>query len=234
MSHKRSYLRLIIVALVAFLIGCQGQQVGSTAKGGLTGGAIGAGLGAIIGHETGSTGAGIAIGSAIGALSGALVGRQVEQVDQQIANREQRIADQDRLIEENRRLLQELRAGGADVRTTDRGVVINLPDVLFEFDSARLTSEAVRTAQDIAKALKNISNRTISVEGHTDSIGTMAYNQRLSEHRARSVADELVFSGVSRSRVRVRGFGESQPIASNESESGRSRNRRVEVIVENR
>ena len=76
--------------------------------------------------------------------------------------------------------------------------------------------------------------RKILVEGHTDSVGTVNYNLRLSENRARSVADQLVNSGVPRRSVSTRGFGEGDPIASNRAESGRKRNRRVEVIIENR
>jgi OOP family OmpA-OmpF porin len=74
----------------------------------------------------------------------------------------------------------------------------------------------------------------VAIEGHTDSIGTVEYNQRLSEDRAHSVAAQLVREGISRGRMSTRGFGEAKPIASNKTEAGRTRNRRVEVIIENR
>jgi outer membrane protein OmpA-like peptidoglycan-associated protein len=108
-----------------------------------------------------------------------------------------------------------------------------LPDVLFEFDSARLTRGARGTVGEIADVLRAHPERLISVEGHTDSSGTVEYNSRLSEQRARSVASELSMDGVSRRNIRVRGFGESQPVSSNRTEAGRSRNRRVEVVIEN-
>ena len=227
--------RLGVLVAVAFGISaCEGNSLSTTGKGAVGGTLLGAGLGAIVGHEVGSTGAGIAIGSAIGALGGGAVGSAVEKNEQQLDQTDRRIEEQDRLIEENRRLIEDLRRQGADVRSTDRGVVINLPDVLFEFDKARLTPDAKRTAQQIADVLKGVTDRTISVEGHTDSVGTISYNQRLSEDRAHEVAGELVYQGVPRARVHSRGYGETNPIASNDTESGRQRNRRVEVIVENR
>lgn len=220
--------------LVAFLcIGCQGQGLGATETGALGGGALGAGLGAIIGNQVGSTGAGIAIGGAMGALTGGLIGNQIDATDKSITERDQRISAQERELQENRRLIEELKASGLDVRTTDRGVVVNLPDVLFQFGSARLTEHARNSVSEIARVIKSHEGRKVSVEGHTDSVGTVQYNLTLSEDRARSVADGLANSGVNRRKLSVRGFGESRPITSNNTESGRSRNRRVEVIIEN-
>ena len=222
---------IFIAALVFF--GCEGQQLGAREKGALGGGAIGAGLGAIVGSATGNTGAGIAIGSAFGAISGGLIGNEVDNQNAQLSEREKVLADQDLQLEKNRKLIEELKSRGTDARLTSRGVVVNLPDVLFEFNKADLTAEARRTAQQIAEVISKGSDRHISVEGHTDSIGTMEYNQRLSESRARSVAAELTADGVSRGRVSVRGFGETKSIASNSTASGRQRNRRVEVVIEN-
>ena len=105
--------------------------------------------------------------------------------------------------------------------------------MLFRFDSSELTPDARRTSGEIAHVISKVPGRTIAVEGHTDSLGTSEYNQRLSEARAHSVARALVANGVSRNALAVTGKGEGDPIASNNSESGRQRNRRVEVIVEN-
>jgi outer membrane protein OmpA-like peptidoglycan-associated protein len=215
-------------------LGCEGQRFGAREAGALTGAALGAGLGAIVGNQAGNTGAGIAIGSGFGALAGGLVGNEVDNQNAALDDRESRLNDQERELAENRRLIDELRARGADVRPSDRGVVVNLPDVLFDFNSARLTREAARTARDIADVASTASGRTIAVEGHTDSIGTIEYNKRLSLNRARSVADALSREGVSRGRMVVRGLGESEPITTNATDSGRARNRRVEVIIENR
>lgn len=226
-------MRITILLCTLLLVACENTQLGARETGAIGGAALGAGLGAIIGNQTGSTGAGIAIGSAVGALSGALVGNEFDKADQNLSEREQRLAAQDRELAENRKLIDELRSRGADVRSTKRGVVVNLPDVLFEFDSARLTSGANHTVREIAEVINGAPGRHISIEGHTDSVGTIAYNQRLSEHRARSVADALTHEGVQSRRISSRGFGESDPIASNKTDYGRARNRRVEVIIEN-
>lgn len=225
---------LCFLLSVIMLIGCENAQFGAREKGALGGAALGAGLGAIVGNQVGDPGAGIAIGSAFGALSGGLLGHQIDDTNRALDETERRLAERERELEENRRLLDELRRRGSDVRATDRGVVVNLPDVLFEFDSARLTSDARRTTRQIAEVLRAVPDRRVAVEGHTDSVGTISYNQRLSEARARAVADELISAGVSRRAVSVRGFGESDPIASNRTEAGRQRNRRVEVVIENR
>lgn len=226
--------RVLLLCSAVVLAACEGQEFGAREKGALGGAAMGAGLGAIIGNQTGSTGAGIAIGSAVGALSGALIGNEIDNADAAARETDERLAAQDRMLAENQRLIDELRSRGADVRNTERGVVINLPDVLFEFDSAKVTADARRVTRDVANAIRNSPGRHIAVEGHTDSIGTIEYNQKLSEARARSVASELVTNGVARSRITARGFGESRPIASNKTASGRQRNRRVEVVIENR
>lgn len=224
---------LLLLCVCVAISACQGRQFKSREKGALAGTAAGAGLGAIIGHETGKTGAGVAIGAAAGALAGALIGNESDRADERIAGTNERLNRNDQLIRENQKLIRELRSRGADVRSTERGVVVNLPDVLFEFDKAALTYDARLTVAEIADVLKGVQSRKISIEGHTDSVGTIAYNQRLSESRARTVAGELTRQGVSRRRISTRGFGESDPIASNRTEHGRGRNRRVEVIIEN-
>lgn len=223
----------ICVASSITLFGCS-QQFGATETGALAGTALGAGLGAIVGHETGHTGGGIAIGSAAGALAGALLGSQTDKQQSAIDQRNARLEQQERQLAENRRLIDQLRSRGADARSTGRGVVVNLPDVLFDFDRARLTADAVQVTNGIADVLKDVKGRYIAVEGHTDSVGTAQYNQRLSEQRAWAVADELVARGLPKRNIAVRGFGESVPVASNATSTGRQNNRRVEVIVENR
>lgn len=215
------------------LLGCQDGSLGATEIGALGGAAAGAGLGAIVGHQTGNAGAGVAIGSAAGALGGALLGGQVDRQDRAISERQRRIEEQDRLIAENARLLEELRSRGIDVRDSDRGVVVNLPDVLFEFGRSELTPSARDTVSEIAAILKRAPSRRLSVEGHTDSIGTIDYNYRLSDARARGVSQELESNGIPARKITNRAFGETTPIASNKTEQGRRRNRRVEIIIEN-
>lgn len=234
MRRRSRAILLFAACLLAGLSACENTQFRAREKGALAGGALGAGLGAIVGNQVGSPGAGIAIGSAIGALSGGLVGEGIDQQDDAIADTDRRIAERDRELRENQRLLNELRAQGLEVRDTERGLVVNLPDVLFEFDSAHLTAAARHKVALISKRINEAGKRRIFVEGHTDSIGSFAYNQRLSDDRARSVAAELVADGVSRSQITTRGYGERQPIASNNTDSGRSRNRRVEVVISKR
>jgi outer membrane protein OmpA-like peptidoglycan-associated protein len=223
---------LLLIACVSS--GCQNYSIGATEYGTLGGAAAGAGLGAIIGHQTGNAGAGVAIGSAIGALGGAIIGSQVERTDRKIDERQKRIDAQDQMIAENARLLEELRQKGVDVRDSDRGIVVNLPDILFESGRSELTAPAQTTVRDVAQVISEVPQRRIAVEGHTDSIGTIEYNYRLSDARARRVAEELEASGIPGRLITTHAFGETTPIASNKTEQGRRRNRRVEVIIENR
>ncbi len=226
-------MRLLLSLALLSCAACQDFNLNATQSGALGGAAAGAGLGAIIGNQTGSAGAGVAIGSAVGALGGALVGRQIDRQDQAIDARQQRIDEQDRIIQENRRMIEELRRDGVDARSTERGIVVNLPDVLFEFGQSRLTRDAVSTVAEIADTVNKAPSRRISVEGHTDSVGSIDYNYRLSDSRARAVARELERNNVAPRRVSTKALGESEPIASNRTEQGRRRNRRVEVIIEN-
>lgn len=212
---------------------CQDMNIGATGAGALGGAAAGAGLGAIIGNQTGNAGAGVAIGSAVGALGGALVGRQIDNQDKAIDSRQRQIDEQDRIIQENRRMIDELRRAGVDARGSERGVIVNLPDVLFQFGKSDLTSTARDTATDISRTLQRAPARHISVEGHTDSIGSIDYNYRLSDARAKTVARELERNGIPARRISTRALGENEPIASNRTEQGRRLNRRVEVVIEN-
>ena len=223
---------LLLICVIAF-VSCENTSIGAREKGAIGGGLLGAGLGAIIGHKTGEPGVGVAIGAAMGALGGGVIGNEMDKEEERLDARDQKISEQDRILQENQKIIDELKRRGADVRSTDRGVVVNLPDVLFEFDSYQMTHDAKVTAQDIAEVIGGIENRRVSVEGHTDSVGTLEYNERLSRNRARSVADEIVANGIPRSQVTTHGYGESAPIATNKTEFGRRRNRRVEVVIEN-
>jgi outer membrane protein OmpA-like peptidoglycan-associated protein len=169
-----------------------------------------------------------------------MVGRQIEQRDQSLDTQQQVLDQQRQEIARNRALIEELKRHNLDARETDRGVVVNLPDVLFEFNSARLTGEARDKVGHIASVLKGrATGRQVSVEGHTDSIGSDAYNLALSEHRAQAVAQELTYDGVRNSHLTTQGYGEKYPVAPNVTENGadnpagRAKNRRVEVVIAN-
>lgn len=222
---------VIIPALAwGMLPGCTMNQA---TKGGIAGGALGSGLGAIIGNQSGNTGAGIAIGAAAGTLGGALIGNALDNQDRANEQLSGQLSQNQQQLEENARLIEELKKRGADVRSSKRGVVINLPDILFEFDRDRLTPEARRTINEISDVIREVPHRDLAVEGHTDSVGSMRYNKDLSLRRAQSVARELQQHAVPSERMRIEGYGEGAPIATNNSEAGRARNRRVEVIIEN-
>jgi outer membrane protein OmpA-like peptidoglycan-associated protein len=211
-----------------------------SAAGALTGALLGAASGAIIGSAKGDAGPGAAIGAGIGAVSGYLVGRQIDTRDQALTAQEQLLEQQRQEIARNRALLEELQRRHLAARETERGVVVHLPDVLFEFNSARLTPEARSTVFYIADVLnRQAAGRHISVEGHADAIGSESYNQALSQSRAEAVVRELRNAGVDPSRVVARGYGEKYPVAPNthadgsDNPAGRAKNRRVEVVIEN-
>ena len=116
-------------------------------------------------------------------------------------------------------------------KKTERGMVITLGDVLFGTDVARLNVEGMRTAEKLANVLQKNPQRTVLVEGFTDSTGTAAHNQDLSERRATAVRGALQELGVARERVAIRGYGEAYPIAANDTAQNRQLNRRVEIVL---
>ena len=128
---------------------------------------------------------------------------------------------------------QDLATALADLQAkkTDRGLVITLGDVLFTTGRADLKPGARRSLEKLSNFLQQYPQRTVQIEGFTDSIGTDDYNQGLSERRADAVRDELTGMGIARDRIQTRGLGKSDPVADNDSASGRQQNRRVEVII---
>ncbi len=115
-------------------------------------------------------------------------------------------------------------------KQTDRGMVLTLGDVLFDTDRATLKPGALRTVEQLARFLETNPEQKILIEGHTDSVGSDAYNRDLSLRRAEAVQRALAERGIAPSRVQVSGLGKAYPVASNASAEGRQRNRRVEVI----
>lgn len=185
------------------------KKVSRTAIGGVGGLLGGALLGGLIGGKTGRI-----IGAGIGGVAGAAIGYNM-----------------DKQIKE----LKENTAGsGVDVTPVDNGsaILVNLPNgVTFDTDSTVIKPAFRDTLDKVAQSMVQYPNSLIDVYGHTDSTGSDAYNQQLSQRRAQAVADYLISRGVAASRVRSQGFGESQPVASNATEEGRSANRRVEIKI---
>ncbi|HEX2867561.1 MAG TPA: OmpA family protein [Ignavibacteriales bacterium] len=206
--HKsiKAFLALFIIA--SFLASGCGSS--NTVKGGGIGAAAGGVIGGVIGSKTGSTAVGAIIGAAVGGAAGALIGNYM-----------------DRQAEEMRKDLE-----GARVERVGEGIKITFPSgILFATNKFDLQPAAKDDIQRLAKILKKYSDTNVLIEGHTDSDGTEAYNQTLSEKRAASVASYAENLGVKSSRVTTKGYGETQPVASNATPEGKQANRRVEIAV---
>ncbi len=222
--------------VAAILSGCSGGDLTTREKGAGIGALGGAAAGGLIGAAVGHPGAGAAIGGALGLGAGALVGDQLQGQENR-QKEQQKAIDQQRVeIEKNRALMEQLRKQNIEAKETSRGVTVNLPSVNFEFDSADLSRDGRDRVNQIANIIKrDAPNRRITVEGHAsrESAAAEAYNQRLSERRANTVADALERNGVNGRNISAQGLGTRAPVASNDTESGRQQNRRVEVIIEN-
>ncbi len=120
----------------------------------------------------------------------------------------------------------------ADTRQTARGLIVSLPDILFDFDKATLRPDATTKLAKLAGVLILVPELDLSIEGHTDSTGTDSYNDWLSEARAETVAGFLKAEGIDEQRLETEGYGEQRPVAGNDSAEGRQQNRRVEVVIE--
>ena len=132
---------------------------------------------------------------------------------------------------QTRNLQLEAQLADLAAKKTERGMVITLGDVLFGTDQARLTPEGLRTAQKLADVLQQNPQRKVLVEGFTDSTGSSAHNQELSDRRAATVRTALVAMGIANDRVATRGYGEAYPVAGNDTAQNRQMNRRVEIVL---
>jgi outer membrane protein OmpA-like peptidoglycan-associated protein len=117
-------------------------------------------------------------------------------------------------------------------RVSQSQILLNFPaDLTFDFDRDAVKGQFVPTLRDVGNVLREYEQTTVDVYGHADSVGSDSYNQDLSERRAMNVASVLMQGGVIRQRLITQGYGESRPIASNTTDDGRARNRRVEVYI---
>jgi len=210
MMSKRIYGAFVFVSIIILLTSCATDEHKRTAVGAGVGAVAGAGLGAIIGHQTGHTGAGAAIGAATGALVGGGIGYYL---DKQAAE------------------LKEIQAIENVRQERDRLIATMSNSLLFDVNSAIIKPGAIDGLTQVADVLNRYPETTIVVKGYTDSTGTEAYNQELSERRAKSVANFMIGKGVDAGRVTSIGFGEQFPIAGNDTEAGRQQNRRVELEI---
>ena len=218
MNNQTLKLATLAATLAALTAGCAtytGQtddpnDPNRTKRGALIGAAIGAAAGLLSGDNAVERRQHAMVGAGIGALAGGGIG-----------------AYQDRQEAELRRAT----AGtGVDVTRDGDVIKLNLPDgVTFDFAKYDIKPQFYPALDTIASTLREYNQTIVEVSGHTDSIGTDAVNQRISEQRANSVASYLIGQGVQRERFEIVGMGKRYPIASNDTESGRALNRRVEI-----
>jgi outer membrane protein OmpA-like peptidoglycan-associated protein len=205
--HKTAF--LLVAAAGVFVSGCQTLNTNKE-KGAVIGAAGGAVAGAVVGKATGSTARGAIIGAAVGGAAGAIIGHQMDQKAKEI----------------------QATVAGAEVTRVGEGLVVTFASgLLFDFDSDVLRSESRKNLDNLASSLSGFGDSKLMLIGHTDSQGSDSYNLDLSRRRASSVASYLESHGVSSVRVELAGRGESEPIASNDTEMGRQENRRVEVAI---
>ncbi|MDY4283571.1 OmpA family protein [Xanthomonas sp. LF07-6] len=188
------------------------EQQNRTGRGALIGTAVGVAAGLLSGSSATERRQHAMIGAGIGALSGAAIGNY-----------------QDR---QERALRERTANTGIDVRRDGDNITLNLPDgITFDFNQSTLKPQFYSALNGVAQTLGEYNQTMIEVVGHTDSIGSDAVNQRLSEQRASSVAAYLTAQGVQPERIQTLGAGKKYPIADNSTEAGRAQNRRVEIRV---
>lgn len=203
-------LTLGIVLFVCLSLLGMGCSASNTVKGGAIGAGTGAVIGGLIGHAAGNTAVGAIIGAAVGGTAGALIGNYMDKQAEEIQND---IKD-------------------AKVERVGEGIRITFNSgILFKTNSADLQPAAKANIEKLGTILKKYADTNILIEGHTDSTGTDAYNQTLSEKRAQSVAQYTQGQGVASTRFTIKGYGESQPLVSNSTADGRQQNRRVEIAI---
>jgi outer membrane protein OmpA-like peptidoglycan-associated protein len=199
------------VCAVSILIGMLGcASTSRRTRGAVIGTAAGGVVGGVIGKQAGSTAKGAIIGAVVGGAAGAIIGHKM---DKQARELKQNIP-------------------GATVERVGEGIKVTFASgLLFEFDSAIIRGSARENLDALARSLDTYDDSNLMIVGHTDNVGSEAYNLDLSERRADAATRYMVLRGVGRSRIGTLGVGESEPVESNSSEAGRGRNRRVEVAI---
>ncbi|WP_287817999.1 OmpA family protein [Idiomarina sp.] len=189
------------------LVGC--ENMSNTQKGA----SIGAVTGALLGKGTGDHDKSRYVwGAAVGALAGGAIGSYMDKQEEEFR--------------------EELADSGVKVIRDGDNLRLQLPsNITFATGSANISQSFNPVLDDVARVLQKYEKTTMLIEGHTDSTGTADYNQQLSLNRANAVRNHLVGSGVDSRRVTTEGYGESMPVADNDTESGRQLNRRVELRI---
>lgn len=202
------------------LAGCktaQNSQAGTksgmnkTEKGAVIGASSGAVVGGIIGNKSKNTALGAILGAAVGGTVGAVIGNRMDK---------------------QARKLQEDLGSSATVERVGEGIKLTFDSqLLFDFGKANIMKANKLDLQKLAETLKQNPDTDLLIVGHTDNVGSDAYNQKLSRKRAASVSGRLASLGVQSGRLNIEGKGETQPAVSNDSEGNRAQNRRVEIAI---
>ena len=199
---------IMIVSTVLILSGCASWN--KTQKGAVVGTAAGGAMGAVIGRASGNTALGAIIGATVGGATGAIIGNQMDKQAEEIKNT---VPD-------------------ATVERVGEGIIVEFnSNVLFGFDESNLSDDAKINLDKLVKVLNSYADTDIEVQGHTDSKGSVSYNQALSERRANTVSAYLDTKGISAGRLTIKGFGETAPKYENNTADGRTGNRRVEFMI---
>lgn len=201
---------LAVILLSASAIGAAAGCAKKWQTGAVVGAGGGAVVGGVIGNAAGSTAKGAIIGAVVGGVAGGIIGSQM---DRQAKELQQNIK-------------------GATVERVGEGIKVTFASgLLYDFNSAEVLPTARDNLHELASSLDKYPGTDLLIVGHTDNVGAAQYNQDLSERRARAAATYLVSQQVSGSRIQTSGLGETEPIAGNDTESGRATNRRVEVAI---
>ena len=219
MNKRFGKIILMLTTAMVFITGCETldpytreEQTSKSTKGALIGAGIGAVVGLISGDDAVERRQHALIGAGIGALAGGSIGYYQDK--QEAA------------------LRAELEGTGVSVTRIGDNITLNMPgNVTFATDSSDLSPAFFDVLNSVGKVLAEFEQTVVEVAGHTDSSGTDAYNQALSERRANSVAAYLNSQGVIPQRVITLGMGESRPVADNSSSAGKQANRRVEITM---
>ena len=207
---KNPMLKAGLVFIISAAIILTGCGASSAVKGGGIGAAAGGVLGAVIGKQAGNTALGAIIGAAVGGTAGVLIGNYM-----------------DKQAEEMQKDIE-----GAKIERVGEGIKITFDSgILFATGKADLTPTAKANIEKLAKILNKYDDTNILIEGHTDAVGGDEMNQKLSERRAASVTSLATSLGVVATRFNTVGYGETQPVADNNTDAGRALNRRVEIAI---
>jgi outer membrane protein OmpA-like peptidoglycan-associated protein len=212
---NRTNVAALFLSAGLLLTSCESvQNANNQQKGTVIGTAAGAVIGGVLGNNLGkgkNAPAGAVLGGIVGGVAGNVIGRNMDKQAKEIKET----------------------LPGAEVERVGEGIRVTMKEnmVNFGFDSSDLTSSAKANLDKLAEVLKNNPDTNINIYGHTDSKGTEAYNQSLSERRAASVRSYLISKGVASSRMITMGVGEKEPIATNDTDAGRAENRRVEFAI---